>query len=485
MHLQIQTLTLNDNGRSLPAESIVPSSQQVCDSVLMTWRELPASEDYDLEQLLKIIKECHSEWKLSVDTLRNILQGHNLYATDENSLQIYSSKVRLPDIPQDNFKLPRNVSVSTSSAAEQRGLFAVSTLRAGDAIFDDLPLVIVPPMEKLVLMRSGKACPLCGSSVSQNQHEIIMNGLDCGECGAIWCSRNCRKNDLTHTSLRHTRSRSKQINLNGWKKYEQFCKQHVFSAAYSIGIIYACMILDRNGQHGVASKFQPLAEISQRTREKLGDSSNLSGILDASSGAITSEDPEPFWTEAFNLFKEAFPESENVDMEKYLTYIGKFNINQVSGQIFPLYSFINHNCEPNVRYEIDDKLRLKLYARKPIKKGEELLATYVNPLHGVKLRRRELRVNWGFLCHCSRCNRELTKRKEQLISPTSSAHHSPANSFSDKSRRKSSMKNARPDLQELLKNGKEFDLEIPDNLEAHHRKTSVRFDNHVSVAVEE
>ncbi|GAV55387.1 hypothetical protein ZYGR_0AV00180 [Zygosaccharomyces rouxii] len=485
MHLQIQTLSLNDNSRSLPAESIVPSSQEVCDSILLIWREEPASEDYELEELLKVVKERHGEWKLSVESLRKLLQSHSLYASDEKKLQIYSDKVRVPEMEEDKVKLPRNVKVGFISGNKQRGLFATHDLKAGDMIFEDLPLAVVPPMDKLVLMQSGKACPLCGSSVNHSQHTIIMNGLDCGECGAVWCSKNCKKNDLTHTTLRHTRSRCKQINLNGWKKYESFCKQHVFVAAYSLGIIYACMVLEKNGKNSVCPKFQVLAEVSQRIRKKSSDSTNLGGTLDVSSGAFTSEDPEPVWTEAFSLFKEAFPDFDDIDMETYLNCIGKFNINQISGQIFPVFSFINHDCEPNVRYEIDDKLRLKLYARKPIKKGEELLTTYVNPLHGVKLRRRELRVNWGFLCQCDRCNRELAKRKEKLISPTPSAHHSPANSFSDKTRRKSSMRNARPDLHELLKNGQEFDLEIPDTLEAHHRKTSVRFDNNVSVAVEE
>lgn len=485
MHLQIQTLSLNDNSRSLPAGSIVPNSQQVCDSVLLIWREEPASEDYDLEELLKVVMERHQEWKLSVESLRNYLQSHSLYATDERNLQIYSDKVRMPEVQESQVKLPRNIRMGISSGDKQRGLFAANDLKAGDMIFEDSPLVVVPPMDKLVLMQSGKACPLCGSSVNHSQHTIIINGLDCSECGAVWCSKNCKKDDLTHTTLRHTRSRCKQINLSGWKKYESFCKQHVFVAAYSLGIIHACMVLDRHGKDGICPKFRLLAEVSQRIRKKASDSTNLGGTLDASSGAFTSDDPEPVWIEAFSLFKEAFPEFDDLDLEIYLNYIGKFNINQVAGQIYPAYSFINHDCEPNVRYEIDDKLSLKLYARKPIEKGEELLTTYVNPLHGIKLRRRELRVNWGFLCRCDRCNRELTKRREKLMSPTPSAHHSPANSFSDKTRRKSSMRNARPDLRELLKNGQEFDLEIPDTQESHHRKTSVRFDNNVSVAVEE
>lgn len=485
MHLQIQTLSLNDNSRSLPAESIVPSSQEVCDSVLLIWREEPATEDYNLEELLEVVKKRHQEWKLSIESLRKDLQVHSLYASDEKNLQIYSDKVRMPEFDETKAKLPSNVAVGASSGGRQRGLFATTDLKAGTMIFKDSPLAIIPPMDKLALMQTGKACPFCGCSVNHSQHTIVMNGLDCSECGAVWCSKECKKNDLIHANLGHTRSRCKQINLNGWKKYGNFCKEHIFVAAYSVGIIHAYMLIDKNGKNDIYDRYQILAEVSQRIRKRTSDSTNLGGTLDASSGAFSSEDPEPVWAEAFNLFKEAFPGFDDIDLETYLNYIGRFNINQVSGQIYPTYSFINHDCEPNVRYEIDDKFGLKLYARKHIKKGEELFTTYVNPLHGIKLRRRELRVNWGFLCQCDRCNRELTKRQEKLISPTPSAHHSPANSFSDKTRRKSSMRNARPDLHELLKNGQEFDLEVPDTLEAHHRRTSVRFDNNVSVVVEE
>lgn len=487
MHLQIQTSTLNDSSRLLPQDSVVPSNQQVCDCVLLIWREEPATEDIGLDQLLQKVKERHAEWKMSQDSLQRVLARHNLHATDESSLQVFSDKVKIPPQSDKQPKLPPNVALGQCSGDKQRGLFANCAMKQGDQIFEDTPAVVVPPMEKLLLMRAGKACSLCGSSVSHTAHSILMNGLDCSECDVVWCSKDCKKKDITHASLKHTRSRTRQISLNGWFNYERFCKKNVFEAAYSFGVIYAAILLDKNGNEGILEKFQPLCEVSQRLRKKLSDSTNLGGTLDVSSGAISSDDPEPMWQEAYNLFCIAFPESHDIDMETFLTYIGKFNINQVAGQIYPAYAFINHDCEPNVRYEIDDRLTLKLYARKPIKKGEELLTTYVNPLHGVNLRRRELRVNWGFLCHCNRCNKDLAKRKEHLHTLTVPSHSSPTNSFGEQTRRKSSLRSARPDLNELLRNGQEFDLDIPESLQGvqQKRRTSVRFDNKVSVAVEE
>lgn len=51
-------------------------------------------------------------------------------------------------------------------------------------------------------------------------------------------------------------------------------------------------------------------------------------------------------------------------------------------------------------------------------------------------------------------------------------------------RRKSSIRNRKPDLKEMLKNSKEFELEAPAAL-GRNRSTSVRFDDIVSMAVEE
>lgn len=483
MHLRIETLALNDSASSLPELSTVPRNQQVCDDVLLLWKEEPATEDFNITQLNERIKQRNSKWQISDDRLEQILTKHNLYATEEVQLMVYSDKIQLPSFDEASLDLPKKVRICIWKNDKRRGLVARSSIAQGELILNEpCPLATIPPIEKLTLMETGKVCSLCGSSLGHTSHFIIMNGLDCDGCSAVWCSRNCKKKDMIHDFLKHSKGKNKLINAAGWVKYEKYCKENVFVAAYSIGVIYASILADKNNKNHVFQRFQPLAQVSQRIRKRVSDSTNIGGTFDASSGAVTTENPEPVWKKAYSFFKEAFPASTDIDIETFLTYIGKFNINQISGQIYPLYSFINHDCEPNVRYEIDGKLQLKLYARKSIKANEELVTTYVNPLHGVRLRRRELRVNWGFLCHCDRCNKELAQREinQKLLASSASV------GIAGESRRKSSMRNARPDLHELLKNGKEFDLEIPENLGfGNRRRTSVRFDNNVFVAVEE
>lgn len=358
-------------------------------------------------------------------------------------------------------------------------------------------------MEKLTLISHGKACALCGSSLgSISSHFIMTNGLDCNDCAATWCSKKCKTKDIIHGPLKHNKgNKNRLVNCGNWTKFESFCQTNINETAYSLGIIYAKLLLNKSSSKTIRQHFETLCGVSQRIRNNLGDSTNIGGTLDASSGALTTEDPIPIWETTYKLFIDSFPTlKDEIDLETFLCHIGKLNINKVSNnQVYFITSFINHNCEPNIRYEIDSKLKLSVFARKDIKPGEQLFVTYVNPLHGVKLRRRALRVNYGFICKCSRCIKELdrlqtpqkstgitmnyTKEKEGnsknglnlLFPPTSTT-----------SKRRSSLRNKRPDLQELLKNGKEFDLEIPDVIGiGRRRRTSVRFDDTVAVAIEE
>ncbi|QLG75100.1 hypothetical protein HG535_0H04270 [Zygotorulaspora mrakii] len=488
MHLKIETLSLNDdkNG-TVGRDSSLPSEQQIRDDVLLLWREEPETEELNIHELYQRITTRNPSWKLSQEDLVAVLALYNLYSTDDKELKGYADRIEFSSVEKSTpvLEIPRGVKLKLCPDGRGRGLFAKKAFLQGDVVFEDLqPLAAIPPIEKLSLMGAGKVCSLCGSSITHSPHFIMMNGLDCEVCGAVWCSAACKKQDITHCFLKHIKGKKKLISPSGWAKYEQYCRENVFVAAYAIGIIYASIIAERGNKNSkdiICKQFASLAQISQRTRRNVSDSTNLGGTFDASSGAVTTEDPEPVWQKAFSLFQESFPHSD-ISLEAFLIFIGKYNINQVNGQIYTLYSLINHDCEPNVRLEFNGKLGLKLYARKPIQAGEELLTTYVNPLHGSKLRRRELRVNWGFLCHCTRCDRELEIRMSNPTIKSSIAR----NSLATQKRRKSSMRNARPDLHELLKNGKEFELDIPENPQiGNRRRTSVRFDTKVTVAVEE
>ena len=71
---------------------------------------------------------------------------------------------------------------------------------------------------------------------------------------------------------------------------------------------------------------------------------------------------------------------------------------------------MNHSCNPNVSVRHLDQrnalCRITVLAHRPIKVGEELLVTYVDPKLGYKQRQDELSA-WGFgKCCCERCLKE-------------------------------------------------------------------------------
>ncbi|KAL3231798.1 putative protein lysine methyltransferase SET5 [Nakaseomyces bracarensis] len=509
--LKIQTLSLNDSEPSLPGSSVVPTKQEIRDDVVLLWKEEPAAEDLDLYHLYEKMKLRNPEWKLDEEELEDVLLSNNLYAMDDNQMESYNDKIEFPDISccadMVKGKLPSKVELrECEDKSKGRGLFATRDIQQGELIFHEkVPIAMVPPMDKLKLIRSGKSCSMCGVSVSNSSHFTMLHGLDCNGCNSIWCSAICKQKDITHPFLKHFGSKNKNIRPMDWTMFERHCQENIFVAAYSIGVIHAATLIDKSHSDEINQQFESLAQVSQRVRYKSSDSNNIGGTFDAELGTLKDENPEPLWKRAYDLFIRSFPDAGDLDYEVFLKHLGRFHINQLNGQLYFLYAFLNHNCEPNVRYDINNKMELKVYARKSIQKDEELFTTYVNPLHGVSLRRRELRVNWGFICKCERCSKEIIQRRknaqitrESVLNSNSSSEVSlrsnnrvspitiqrPAGGSSSDLRRKSSIRNRKPDLKELLKNSKEFELEAPAKL-GRNRSTSVRFDDIVSMAVEE
>lgn len=150
------------------------------------------------------------------------------------------------------------------------------------------------------------------------------------------------------------------------------------------------------------------------------------------------------WKKAYDLFLEAFRKPKDPGDEKklqkllkkpippelvreifdydpgFMKALGRMSLNlEAHGGLYTLHSHLNHSCTPNVSVRHLDKrtalARITVLAKRPIKAGEELLVTYVNPEMGVQARRQELRA-WGFGdCLCSRCVKEAKQYGTSLI----------------------------------------------------------------------
>ncbi|XP_049531229.1 SET domain-containing protein SmydA-8 isoform X1 [Anopheles darlingi] len=71
--------------------------------------------------------------------------------------------------------------------------------------------------------------------------------------------------------------------------------------------------------------------------------------------------------------------------------------------LYVLGAMMNHCCRPNVRYVFDDQLRMRVYASRPIRAGDQILNNYSNILWGTQHRIIHLCFSKHFLCICERC----------------------------------------------------------------------------------
>ncbi|CAB4255191.1 similar to Saccharomyces cerevisiae YHR207C SET5 Zinc-finger protein of unknown function, contains one canonical and two unusual fingers in unusual arrangements [Maudiozyma barnettii] len=384
------------------------------------------------------------------------------------NVDLYCDQVRFPQF-DESLETDSHNGIRIEQEGGIRRVVATKNYKLGEPLaVESDPICWIPPLDKLTLALRGKCCACCGKSLSGSNispHFIMTHGLDCSDCDVIWCSKRCKtKDQRVHTALHHGKHKlGAQLHYKEWLAFESYCHDNDMVAAHSVAVILAVILVNNDSR--LQRQWDSLATVSQKVRLQPGEIEKGS--------------------HCFELLQAVFPESELVpDFESFMELAGRFDINQTSQQLYFIASFLNHSCEPNAHFEVNEKNEWRLFARASISPGDELFITYINPLHNVYLRQRELRQKYGFNCECHRCKFELSQTTETptILHPMEPSSMSPPAS----SRRKSSMRSKRPDLTQLLKNGQEFDLDIPENPGfPSRRRTSVRFDGTVSMAVEE
>lgn len=72
---------------------------------------------------------------------------------------------------------------------------------------------------------------------------------------------------------------------------------------------------------------------------------------------------------------------------------------------FPEVGKTNHDCRPNAAYYVDQSTLMHITtAVRPIKAGEEITITYLDPLTPRADRQERAQSHWGFGCTCSHCS---------------------------------------------------------------------------------
>ncbi|XP_071092419.1 uncharacterized protein [Haliotis cracherodii] len=95
---------------------------------------------------------------------------------------------------------------------------------------------------------------------------------------------------------------------------------------------------------------------------------------------------------------------------KMLKYLQKNPKPSAFTGMFALHACLNHSCYNNVEVRdgrcADDKPGVAVIAKRDVKKGEEVLTTYIDTSMPRRLRRAWLYKSFNFWCHCLRCQYE-------------------------------------------------------------------------------
>ena len=85
------------------------------------------------------------------------------------------------------------------------------------------------------------------------------------------------------------------------------------------------------------------------------------------------------------------------------------NFGKVAGALYPVISLMSHSCDPNVRYlnRPTNGTIMVAVASRSLKKGENLLISYVNNFHDepISSRQAQLQENYYFQCRCVACEK--------------------------------------------------------------------------------
>lgn len=268
VYLKLGTLRLNDEHLETISNTFSPNQIQLCDEIVRLWKEEPSSEDLLIDELYEKLKERRTDWDLSQEQLYNALKSQNLYTPDLNELDSYAEEIETSSLFDEMIESKKALSKVTIQDTEYgKGLIATQCISKGALVFaEPLPLSIIPQLDKQPLVARSKCCGLCSTSNTQSTQFVMKNNLDCSNCDTVWCSKQCKLLDTTHSVLKHGTSRNGLRVSSNWIKFQNYCLNKSMYAVYAVGMLYARETVQPSSNHWKI--FESLCSVSQRTRWK-------------------------------------------------------------------------------------------------------------------------------------------------------------------------------------------------------------------------
>ncbi|KAF9481594.1 SET domain-containing protein [Pholiota conissans] len=402
--------------------SITPPEGELTQALIELKKQDP---QLGISKVHALLLKNYPDWIVSEKRTRKILQSQGLIVSAPSSASepaVYPSSRVIPSL--DIRQWTAKVAVKYFDKKKGKGLVAAEPIEEGETIWREDPFVIAPEWEIFDLQQSSSACGYCTTPLILDSP--LINACPASSSAAFCPSRFCNRLCLARSAKCHPLVCPAQNPASA--PLLKFAKDSQWMALHALTQCTSRVLL--SNQYGDAALHSDwdivkgMAELSLEERFKYSFKS--------------ASNPEPdrgTWKKAYTLYVQAFKEPklpqdqkklakilkrplrEDIDRELFdyeagfLRMLGRMSLNlEAHGGLYTLHAHLNHACDPNVSVRHLDTRnalsRISVLALRPIRKGEELVVTYVNPKLGYKARQDELR-GWGFgACTCTRCVEE-------------------------------------------------------------------------------
>ncbi|KAJ1941437.1 hypothetical protein GGF37_003553 [Kickxella alabastrina] len=375
-----------------------------------------------------MLRESNPTWQLGEKRVRKFMSTMGLIQTDPSSANTTGKAAET--VPK-SFLAPGDfvrtvgkgqVEVKYINGTKGKGVFAVGDFAEKTQVFEETPFAWYPRWDTVsntYHTKGNDECQLCARTIHRSGYSArdLLRPVKCNRCSAWFCSNVCRKEaDARFHQIECAKSNPHFAPL------AQACLEWSWGAPMA-----AARAIER-----VLLEFEQSAERGKLAWESIKAFATVrADVMDkrrkGASWFLYEQDYEHKWATTHELMKRALcppPDAcgltqfdripkkifnEMFSYNEWLGLIGKYSLNDQNGGFYLLQSCFNHSCDPNcvVMHPNDGMYRAIIKTLRPIKAGEEMLISYVNPRDNLAARQQALREWYMFDCNCGRCQKEV------------------------------------------------------------------------------
>ncbi|KAJ1994411.1 hypothetical protein GGI25_004430 [Coemansia spiralis] len=394
---------------------VVPSETELQEAI----NEIKDSEpDFGIPRVCAALRTSHSTWQVSEKRVRKFMGSMGLIQTGGDQNIVPKSSVAPGDFVTTLAK--GQVEVKHIDNTKGKGVFATCDFNQKVNVFEETPFAWYPRWDTVGMgyhRGSDQKCQLCAREIERRGRGP--RPVKCNGCTGWFCSSICKKE-----------AEAKFHQIECAKNNPMFVELADACYKWDWGApMAAARAIER-----VLMEFEKSTEEGRLAWESLKAFTTVrADIMDmrrkGASWFLYEEDYRTKWKTTHALMRSSlFPppvacgltqfdkipkkvRDEMFSYNEWLNLIGKYSLNDQNGGFYLLQSCFNHNCDPNcvVVHPNNGNYRAIIQTLRPIKAGEEMTITYVNPRGSVGERQQVLRDWYMFDCRCDRCVKESSQ----------------------------------------------------------------------------